>query len=77
MKIKNKPPYYTYNEEKLNMITHIVGAVYGLVVLILCVARAGWHHNLAGILSGTFYGLSMIAVYSISSIYHGLNRADG
>ena len=57
----------------MNMISHTVGAIYGVVVLILCVARAGWHHNLAGILSGIFYGLSMIVVYSISSIYHGLN----
>lgn len=73
MKAKHKLPRYTYNEEKLNMITHIIGAVYGLIVLILCVARAGWHRNLAGILSGTFFGLSMIAVYSISSIYHGLD----
>ncbi len=73
MKAKHKIPRYTYNEEKMNMITHLVGAVYGIVVLVLCVARAGWHHNLAGILSGTFYGLSMITVYSISSIYHGLN----
>ncbi len=55
------------------MITHTVGAIYGVIVLILCVARAGWHHNLAGILSGIFYALSMITVYSISSIYHGLN----
>lgn len=73
MKAKHKLPHYTYNEEKLNMITHIIGAVYGLIVLIICVARAGWHRNLAGLLSGIFYGLSMIAVYSISSIYHGLD----
>ncbi len=70
---KYKLPRYTYNEEKLNMITHIVGAVYGLAVLIVCVARAGWHQNIRGIVSGVIYGLSMITVYCISSVYHGLD----
>ncbi len=73
MKVKHKLPRYSYSEEKMNMITHIVGAVYGLVVLIVCVGRAGWHHNIAGILSGIVYGLSMIIVYCISSVYHGLD----
>ena len=73
VKGKYKIPRYSYNEEKANMITHIVGAVYGLVVLLICVGRAGWHHNIAGILSGIVYGMSMITVYCISSVYHGLN----
>lgn len=73
MKGKHKLPRYSYNEEKMNMITHTVGAVYGLAVLLICVGRAGWHRNLAGILSGTVYGMSMLVVYCISSVYHGLD----
>lgn len=65
-------PGYTKGEELFNMISHIVGAVLGLVALVLCVARSGFHNDLAGVLSGALYGLSLITLYTISSVYHGL-----
>lgn len=65
-------PVYTRGEEVFNMVTHIVGGAFGVLALILCLVFAGLHHNLAGVLSGLIYAASMITVYTISSVYHGL-----
>ena len=70
-------PNYTRGEEIANMVTHVVGAALGIVVTILAAAVAAWHRNLWGIVSGSVYGVSMICLYTISSIYHGLHPSRG
>lgn len=65
-------PFYTRGEEILNTSSHIVGAVAGIVATVLCVAFASVHHNTYGIISGAIYGFTMILLYTMSSIYHGL-----
>jgi hemolysin III len=72
-KLKNRElPRYTRAEETVNMITHIVGGAFGIGALILCVVTAIYHRNMWGLAGGIVYGVSMILVYSISSVYHGL-----
>ena len=66
-------PVYTRGEEIFNMTSHIVGAVLGLVALVLCVVFASIHHNPYGVVSSSIFGLTMILLYLMSSIYHGLN----
>ena len=53
----------------MNMVTHIVGGALGILGLVTCLlkAQAG-----AQILCGAIYGSSMILLYAVSSIYHGL-----
>ena len=41
-------PDYTRGEEIMNMVTHIVGGVIGIVALMLCVIRAALNDNLYG-----------------------------
>ena len=65
-------PAYTRGEEVMNMITHILGGVLGLVVLILCILRAAQNHNTFGIVSSAVYGTTMICTFTVSSIYHGM-----
>lgn len=65
-------PDYTRSEEIVNMVTHIIGIGFGIIVLILCINRAAAHENSIDIIGATVYGLSMIALYAMSSIYHGL-----
>lgn len=65
-------PVYTRGEEIFNMVSHIVGAAFGVAALIMCVLAAAFHHNVAGILSGILYSFSMILCYTISSVYHGI-----
>lgn len=66
-------PTYTKGEEIFNMTSHIVGAVLGIVATVLCVIFAAIHGNVYGIVSGSIYGVSLIILYTMSSIYHGLS----
>ena len=65
-------PTYTKGEEIINMTSHIVGWVLGVIATIMCIAIAAKHQNVYGIISGTIYGITMILLYTMSSIYHGL-----
>ena len=65
-------PNYSLGEERMNMITHIAGGVMGIVALVLCVIQAARHHNIWGIVSSAVYGTTLIAMFTISSVYHGL-----
>ncbi|MCL2248178.1 MAG: hemolysin III family protein [Oscillospiraceae bacterium] len=66
-------PDYTRGEELFNMITHITGGGLGIVALLACVIVAGLHHNVWGIVSGIIYGISVIILFTVSSVYHGLH----
>lgn len=63
---------YTRGEERFNMITHIVGGGLGLIALIFCIAIAANNQNIMGIISGAVYGFTVILLFTMSSIYHGL-----
>ncbi len=65
-------PDYTRGEELMNTITHIVGGVLAVAALVLCVVFAAQRRNVYGIVSSAVYGASMIALYTVSSVYHGL-----
>ncbi len=66
-------PKYTKGEEIFNMTSHIVGAVIGLVAMILCIIFSAIHKDAYAVVSSAIYGVTMIILYTISSIYHGLN----
>ena len=66
-------PRYTRSEERFNMITHIVGGGLGVVALLACVIVAAFNQSVIGVVSGIIYGFSVILLFTMSSIYHGLN----
>ena len=72
-----KLPDYTRGEEIMNMVTHIVGGSIGILVLILCVGKSVLKQNTLGIIGSAIYGVTMITLYAISSIYHGLLPCTG
>lgn len=63
-------PSYTKGEEIANMVTHIIGGVIGIVAIVLCSIFA---KNAYGVISGVVFGVSMLILYTMSSIYHGLS----
>lgn len=67
-------PSYTKGEEIFNMVTHIVGGGLGVIILITCVLYSAFKDNVWGIVSSAIYGASVITLYSMSSIYHGLHK---
>ena len=66
-------PTYTRGEELFNMITHIVGGGLGVVAMLACVIVAAFNGNGWGVTSGIIYGLTVILLFTMSSIYHGLH----
>ena len=65
-------PRYSHGEEVMNMVTHIVGGGIGILALVLCVLKAAFHHGIPAIIGCSIYGFSMILLYTMSSVYHGL-----
>ena len=70
-------PDYTRAEERFNMISHIVGGGMGIAATVLCVVMAALEGNGYGVVSGAIFGGSMVALYTISSVYHGLHSGTG
>lgn len=69
-----KLPDYTRHEEIFNMVSHIVGGAFGIVALVTCVIMAALKGNAARVVGAAIYGASMITLYTMSSIYHGLKK---
>jgi len=77
-KIKDRPlPSYTKGEEVFNMVSHIVGGAIGIAALVLCIIFSAVRHNGYGLAGSIVYGISMITLYTMSSIYHGLKEGAG
>lgn len=66
-------PDYTKGEEIFNMVSHIAGGALGIVATVLCVVFGAMHDNVYGVVSSAIYGATMIILYTMSSLYHGLN----
>jgi hemolysin III len=64
-------PGYSRGEEMCNMVTHIAGAALGVVALIWCLILA---QGPVEIITSLVYSLTMILLYTTSSIYHGLTH---
>ena len=69
-----KLPDYTRGEEIFNMVSHIVGGAFGIAALATCVVRAFIHGGAYEVVSAFIYVFSMILLYTMSSIYHGLKH---
>lgn len=65
-------PNYTGGEEIMNMVTHIVGGGLGVIALVLCLVRAILHGTTLSVIGCALYGISIVALYTVSSVYHGL-----
>lgn len=70
-------PDYTKGEEIFNMVSHIVGGAFGVIALIACIIVSAIHGSVWGIVSGIIYGASLILLYTMSSVYHGLRPNTG
>ncbi len=68
---------YSRAEDWLNSISHMVGGGLSILALLLCLIRAivvrRWDYAILSLI----YGLTMIAMYSCSSVYHALRPNRG
>lgn len=65
-------PDYTKGEELANTWSHIAGAAFGVAALIICLAVSIARGDSWAIVSSAIYGVSLILLYTMSSVYHGL-----
>lgn len=63
---------YSRKEDWVNSITHIIGAVFALVVTVLCVTRGITLNRVDYVVLSLIYGITMLSVFVCSSVYHGL-----
>lgn len=54
------------------MVTHIVGGGIGIGVLVICIIYSALFRDAWAVVSSCIYGASMVILYTMSSVYHGL-----
>lgn len=67
-------PDYTRGEEIFNTVSHIVGGGVGVIALVLCVLMSAFYGDAWAVVGSAIYGTSLIALYTVSSVYHGLHH---
>lgn len=65
-------PAYTRGEEIFNMVSHIVGGALAIAALVLCVIFSVMERDVWAVVGSAVYGSTMVILYTMSSIYHGL-----
>lgn len=70
-------PNYSKGEEIFNTVSHIVGGALGIAALVLCVVFAAKNHGALAVVSCAIYGATLILLYTMSSVYHGLKPGMG
>ena len=73
MKDRGLPRYSQY-EELTNGITHALGIIFGGICLAMCLTKSA---STLGLISSLIYCISMIAVYTVSTVYHSLPTGRG
>lgn len=66
-------PLYSNGEEIFNVISHIIGVGLSLITIVFCIIASVKDGNTLSLVSGIIFGGSMLLLYLMSSIYHGLN----
>ena len=65
-------PDYTRGEEIFHMTSHIAGGGFGVVALVIGVLWAALLADAWAIVGCAVYGASLVTLYTMSSLYHGL-----
>lgn len=64
---------YSKRVDFFNCATHAAGAIASVAALVLMIMKAQGARHTA---SAVIYGLSLIAVYTVSAVYHGLKSGE-
>lgn len=72
--MSSKKVNYSLGEEIFNAITHGVGAVFSIVALVLMIVVAVMFGNSVGLIASIIYGVSLIVLYLMSTLYHAITH---
>ena len=68
------PPAYSENEELANALTHGISAIFAIGALIYMLALMPSNHSALQKTSIIVYGVSLILMFSMSTLYHAVVR---
>lgn len=68
--MKYEVTYYPKLEEKINIVSHGFGALLSIVALPFLIIKANRSNDALVVLSILIYGLSLIVLYTASTLYH-------
>lgn len=74
MKNAESRKYYSPSEERINILSHVVGLLLSLAALALLATHASLHGNAWHIVGVTIFGASLIILYTASSFYHSVKK---
>ena len=69
--------HYTLREERLNSLSHGLGALMSVVGTLLLVSKAAQMGDVWKIVSFSIFGASLIMLYSASTFYHASRSPRG
>ncbi len=67
---------YLRIREPLNSMTHLLGAVLSLAGLVFLIVKSVNEGGIADLIGGIIFGLSLILLYTASSVYHWVISTD-
>ena len=70
---RNEPPRLTAGEERFNTVSHGAGAVLAAAAMVLLLVRSDTPLK---VMASCFYGISMVLMMVMSSVYHGLKTGS-
>lgn len=62
--------FYSKLEEDINVFSHAMGAIFGIVALVLLVIKAAQFGSVWHVVSFSIFGASLVILYSASAFYH-------
>ena len=74
----NMPKFFWKAKDPISSYTHFLGAVFAVIGTILLIVKTAMNpeSNIWHVLSVVIFAISLIALYSASSIYHFVNFSD-
>lgn len=70
-------PPYTRRQEWWNMLSHAFGVIFSLVGGVFLLIKASYTGDAWRIVTSAVFMFSLLVLYTISSVYHGLYRNNG
>ena len=67
---------YGFLEEIFNSITHGIGAVISIAGFVLLIVFSSIYGNLSHIISCTIFGLTLVLLYTASTLYHSFRKPN-
>ena len=65
-------PPYSRGEEQMNTITHAAGGMLSIAGVVMLILHSSIQRNVWAISTGSIYGACLIAMFTVSAVYHGL-----